>query len=182
MGTASDLTRMVSCLQIPRSFLIMPKNQVTDTVRKLAREFGVRSIRVAPQCWLYDPARVGRMTRLLRYLDSFLPIVEFLLPKRPREGELEGRFFFRPANKFVWLDRVHFWRLRLGFHIARMTGRDFHLWSHPHNFGGDVPRAIQNLRRVMKWLAAQESTNFARMDYPVDTDGTARIRKEKQAI
>ena len=166
-------------------FLIMPKNQVTQKVWDLMPRFGFVSVRVNPLGWLYDYKRSGRLIRLLRFADSFLPISEFLCTKRAPASTLEGRFFFRPANKFRWLDTLHLFRLKVGFVHAQRTKRDFHIWAHPHNFGGDVERSVNNLKRLMRWLKAKEARGdiqFCRMDQTVSRSVVMGRCTEKQAI
>jgi hypothetical protein len=85
---------------------VYPKNLVDGhTVGQYSRIF--QKIRVNSASWLYrtSPKGVGQVRRLLRYLDSFLPIYELFCDKRPEHAlcnAVVGTHFFR-ANLPVYL-------------------------------------------------------------------------------
>jgi hypothetical protein len=161
-------------LRIPRPMLfVAPKNLVNDDIRRLAASHGFQAVRVNPCNWLYRfrPRRAfgTPLVRAVRFVDAFLPVNECFelfsrrLPADP--GTLEGNFFFRPALRWRLLDRLHFWRFKVWVAFAVRTGRDVHLWSHPHNFGIDVARAIENYERAllhMRSVAAARRIPFLR--------------------
>lgn len=119
---------------------VYPKNLVDGkSVEQYSRIF--HKIRVNSVSWLYrtSPKGVGRVRRLLRYLDSFLPIYELFCDKRPEHAlcnAVAGTHFFR-ANLPVYLLIPHYLRLRFGIALMSVLGKDVHVWSHPHNFGGN---------------------------------------------
>ena len=169
-------------------FLIMPKNQITGSVIMLAKRFGIKSLRINPDCWLYNPAKKSIFIRLLRLLDAYFPILELIPTPKPHSEIvqlLEGRYFFRPAHHLAVIDAIHFVRLKIGYHYCRKSGRDFHLWTHPHNMGGNIARSRKNLRRIFAWLKTKEQMGelrFCRMDQAGSGSKCFKNRGLKQAM
>lgn len=148
--------------------LVFPKNQSTEEAVRIARRFGFNKMRVNPRNWLYEQRRRNRaealVIRALRYLDSFLPILE-LLPDRKGEDPalVSGQYFFRPAFPARFLDYLHAARLRVALWYCHQQGRSCHFWSHPHNFGGDPERALANAERLLAYLKQQEAKGCVRL-------------------
>ncbi|MCP4463773.1 MAG: hypothetical protein GY819_13340 [Planctomycetaceae bacterium] len=120
-------------------FFVYPKNLAdSETINRYKSRF-VR-IRVNSRSRLYRTSEFGvnRTRRIMRFLDSFLPIYELFCDKRPEHGidnAVVGTHFFR-ANLPPVLLIPHYIRLRFGIWIMNLLGEDVHIWSHPHNFGG----------------------------------------------
>jgi len=151
---------------------IAPKNKVTAEIISIAREAGFVNVRVNPSNWLYTHKSRGMLNslfvRVLRYADSILPINEiFELTKFAKRSEesniIEGNFFFRPLFQFQMLDWLHFLRFRVWVKFALRTGRDIHVWTHPHNFGADVTRGVRNYKRVIEFM--QELSRSQRIPF-----------------
>lgn len=129
-----------------RRIFVFPKN--LSVVRAIAEyKNNFEKVRLNSRSWLYRSNSVGvsSLKRVLRYLDSFLPIYELFCDKSP-EVEIPnfvvGTHFFR-ANLSSILLRVHVARLRFGIKYLNWRGYAAHVWSHPHNFvGNDL--AIKN--------------------------------------
>jgi len=144
--------------------LVLPKNLATRKVIDKAVSFGIKVVRKNPNTWLYAPRKHGsferRIIRVLRYLDSFFPVGEFFSRKESDDAVCvtEGNFFFRPSFASAVLDRLHFFRFKLFVYGCMFTGRDVHIWSHPHNFGGDVGRSIGNYKRMVDFVKNMESS------------------------
>ncbi len=124
---------------------VYPKNLADeDTVEEYKNLF--LKIRVNSISWLYRTrsSGVGKLRRVLRYLDSFLPIFELFCDKRPEHNlnnAIVGTHFFR-ANLPPTLLFIHYLRLKIGIKIMSLCKKDVHVWSHPHNFAAN-PVAIE---------------------------------------
>lgn len=148
--------------------VVAPKNLLTPAFLNAARRHGLTQIRQNSQNWLYRfrsrASRIGLLIRVLRVLDAFLPLNELAYviagpPKCVDGAYLEGNFFFRPSWHWRVGDYLHFARFKLWVWFAHRTGRDIHVWSHPHNFGADINRSLRNyerlLRHLVTWCAAR---------------------------
>jgi len=177
-----------SAFQKVPGFLIMPKNQVSHDILDLAEKYGMQTVRINPDCWLYQPQNKGIIVRALRFLDAYLPILELIPTQRPRCSSLklvEGRFFLRPNHRFTFFDHLHFCRLKLGYYYCRISNKDFHLWTHPHNLAGDITKSRKNLKRIFDWLRLKErqgELRFCRMDQAGTAAARTDLRGVKQAI
>ncbi|MEM7242921.1 MAG: polysaccharide deacetylase family protein [Pseudomonadota bacterium] len=172
--------------QVPE-FLIMPKNQISPDVMAIAQDYGFENLRINPDCWLYWTQQKSIIIRALRRLDSYLPLLEMIPTQKPASTPikaLEGRYFFRPGHRIKFLDDLHFLRLKLGYYYCRASNRDFHLWTHPHNMGGNITRSRRNLQRIFQWLKSKElrgELRFCRMDHGKakrrSSDGTRLVKQ-----
>lgn len=128
-----------------RSIFVYPKNLAdNESVNKYKEEFDI--IRVNSRSWLYKTTDKGvsKTKRILRFLDSFFPVFELFCDKKPEheiKNAVVGTHFFR-ANLPNYLLYLHYFRLKLGSLIMRFFNHKMHIWSHPHNFGGN-PVAIK---------------------------------------
>jgi hypothetical protein len=78
-----------------------------------------------------------------------------------------GNIFFRPDCGNAIADYLHFKRVVLGLLFCKFTGRNFHMWTHPHNFGVDVERSMRNYERILLYLRKEEvcgNVVFRKMD------------------
>lgn len=160
--------------------LVMPKNEVSPDVHKLATANGFQTVRMNPPTMLYSPIKWGsvarKIVRLLRFVDSFLPLLEMTraqnLRDRTQNGVrvLIGQYFVRSYISRGWMFSWHLARLKLGLRLARLRGHSAHYWCHPHNFGADPVRSLANHARLLRWLKSEEQAGRIRMLRMSDTE------------
>lgn len=121
------------------SMFVYPKN-LADTASIDKYKIKFSKIRVNSCSWLYrTTGKVSRLKRILRYLDSFLPIFELFCNKTAEhniDNAVVGTHFFR-ANLPKVLLMLHYYRLKFGCILMPVLGKKIHIWSHPHNFAGN---------------------------------------------
>lgn len=121
-------------------FFVYPKNQMYQgDDSDIFQTFSL--VRMNSNSWLYKSKgqSYNSFKRILRYLDSFIPIYELFCDKKPEyenDKSVVGTHFYR-GNLKGWLLKIHYWRLLLGKKLMALQGKSMHLWSHPHNFGGN---------------------------------------------
>ena len=126
----------------------------------MAQSSGFTCIRVNPDNFLYRTQNHGKykrfLIRVLRYLDAYLPINEMIWKKYKQAKSAVhlsvGNIFFRPDCGCQILDYMHFLRVVLALKFCEVTGRNFHIWTHPHNFGGNVSASINNYERLLRYF------------------------------
>ncbi len=138
--------------------LVFPRNQFNEAYLKVCREEGITSVRSNPKDWFWhiDSTQAeSRWKRLVRGADAFLPIGKrssfseqeispqvpllipasrLLRPYSPREAKLNG------------------WKLNRIFREmeeAARAGEVYHLWWHPHNFGNETERNLEDLEKIL---------------------------------
>lgn len=162
--------------------LVFPRGQYNPRYRYALRRHGVRSYRIPPSFSAYRPRQAGRETlarRGLRLLDSYLPLGrhgrDSARPNPDGTTPLRAGLFLRPYSQARrQLEPIRLGRLKRAMRSAAETGRDFHLWWHPHNFGtytaenlatlGDLLGEYRTLRERHGWpsLNMAEAANLAR--------------------
>jgi peptidoglycan/xylan/chitin deacetylase (PgdA/CDA1 family) len=138
--------------------LVFPRNQCRADYLATCAELGFTSFRGNPPHWMYRAATDGeqrsKLRRLGQLLDAYfnlsgdlafapsplrglwnLPASRFLSPYRPERKRLE------------WL-RLR--RICEAMTAAAQSGRCFHLWWHPHNFGVHLTENLNMLAEILK--------------------------------
>lgn len=146
--------------------LVMPKNQVTSDILRIATTHGFDSVRVNPNNWIYRPVVWGpvmaRLIRLIRFADTFLPLMELGSADQfveRYEGSMRihvGQYFLRPWFIKKGLFTMHLLRLKLALFLARIRGHQVHFWLHPHNMGRNTTQALANYDLFLSWLKRLE--------------------------
>ena len=136
--------------------IVFPRNQTTLAHVQRATELGVDLYRGDAKGWLYRPRSANETTamfRLARFLDSALP----LGPKQVVKSSPVGNAINVPASRFLrpWSKRLglyndlHIHRILSEMKAAAQTGGIYHLWWHPHNFGRNTGKNLENLKRIL---------------------------------
>ena len=150
-----------------RSF-VFPRNQYRENYLKICWDKGITSFRGNERNWLYD-ARNGEdesnFRRGLRLLDTWFNLsgdnCHELITERPLN--IPSSRFLRPWNKrFQVLDGLRLRRITRAMDKAAHTGKVFHLWWHPHNFGQDLDRNIDFLKSILKHYSKLNASHSMR--------------------
>lgn len=137
-----------------RSF-VFPRNQYNETYLEVCRERGITSFRGNERNWLYD-ARNGEdeshLRRAFRLLDTWVSLSGHNCHALGGELPLNipSSRFLRPwSNQFRALEGLKLRRITRAMDYAARSGKIFHLWWHPHNFGRYVEENIAFLNKVL---------------------------------
>jgi peptidoglycan/xylan/chitin deacetylase (PgdA/CDA1 family) len=137
--------------------IVFPRNQMTAEHIEACRRHGIDCFRGNPGTFAYrsrsgaDNSKVVRATRLI---DSVLNI-DGSHGYELREVEnapfnIPASRFFRPfSRKVPGLSAMQLRRVLAEMTHAAKTGRMYHLWWHPHNFGRDTDENLRNLDAVL---------------------------------
>lgn len=137
--------------------LVFPRNQMTPDHVKIAARHGVTVWRGNPQSWAYLP-RSGednsKPVRAVRLLDGALPLVGGLdfAAAEQQHGitNVPASRFLRPwSPKMAGYMRLHVRRIKAEMTRAAKTGRNYHLWWHPHNFGRHTEANIAQMEDIL---------------------------------
>jgi peptidoglycan/xylan/chitin deacetylase (PgdA/CDA1 family) len=139
--------------------LVFPRNQVNPAFVPALRAAGVKAYRVNPARFPYNAGNGDTETtarRAARLLDTYLPITGSRVSTVPSRGEpaaLVATAFLRPySRRLAPLDGLRLRRLVHEMRDAARTGRTFHLWWHPHNFGRDLRENLRLLEHLLDEL------------------------------
>lgn len=153
----SDLLSSVAALQrigsTPRS-MVFCRNQYDEKHLDDLAQCGFSAYRGNETSDLYAP-RAGVDTsisqRIGRLVDSRINLTgaNNHVISRDQSGlvNVPASRFLRPAGHFF--EGLRLRRITEAMTYAAQSGSVFHLWWHPHNFGGDVQRNVEFLKSVV---------------------------------
>jgi peptidoglycan/xylan/chitin deacetylase (PgdA/CDA1 family) len=139
--------------------LVFPKNQCRPEFLNVCREVGIIAYRGTPSSWPYLAAPEDEnqkpLRRLARLLDDYLPISSVVnkpVPLTSKELPIDvpaSRFLRAYAPQLRLFERLRLARIKNEMTFAAKSGRLYHLWWHPHNFGVNTELNLRFLRHVL---------------------------------
>ena len=142
--------------------LVFPRNQFNSDYLQIAAEVGIRAYRGNECSWIYAAKNAKAETsarRILRLADSYVSLTghntyPIALASQPSIRNLPASRFLRPYSTwFRPLERFRLLRILSDLSYAARTGRVFHLWWHPHNFGRHLDENLFFLRAISEHFA-----------------------------
>lgn len=142
--------------------IVFPRNQYSPAHLEICRRVGLRAFRGNPPQWMHAPAGSANESRLrqaARLLDAHLPLSASNLYgpadlQHPSGmANVPASRFLRPVDAPGALPALLNLRIRRELRRTAESGRLYHLWWHPHNFGGDLERNLGALRRLLDAFA-----------------------------
>jgi len=148
-------------LGIKMKSIVFPRNQINKEYLPLLAENGLIAYRGNPDSYVYDArsrSENSLLKRLVRLLDSYFPIIPISNPL-PRVGQsgvpvnIAASRFFRPySTSLFFLERMKIRRIKKEMYRAAKRGELYHLWWHPHNFGQNTQRNMEQLEELLDWF------------------------------
>ena len=139
--------------------LVFPRNQFRYEYLGVLREMGFESYRGNLRSFLCEERSNGEEAlwrRGVRLLDSYVPISgtnSYTYPRRvPGEPcDVPASHFLRPVSRGTHaFGRLQLSRIKRDLSFAARTGRVYHLWWHPHNFGADPRTNLEFLSMIFE--------------------------------
>lgn len=124
--------------------LVFPRNQFNEEYLQVCLHHGITNYRGNEKSWFYKAEGTDEETllkKLIRMADNYVNLSGHncaseneIAAKKPFDIP-SSRFLrpFSPSLKF--LEGLRLKRIKDGMTYAAKTGRVYHLWWHPHNFG-----------------------------------------------
>ena len=138
--------------------MVFPRNQVNVDYLATCSEFGITSYRGNQDTWLYknDNSNDSLFKRLFRLTDSYVNLSgdnTYILSK-PFDSmplNIPASQFLRPYSNYLkYFDYFKLRRIKKSMTYAAKTGRIYHLWWHPHNFGINLKDNISFLIKILE--------------------------------
>lgn len=140
--------------------LVFPRNQFNDQYLKVCYEEGITSVRSNPLDWFWNIESTQSESiwkRLNRGLDAYFPIgkkntygLNTLINKKGFPVCLPASRLLRPYNpKEYLLNDFKINRIKGEMSRAAEAGEVYHLWWHPHNFGGYPEQSLKGLKSIL---------------------------------
>jgi hypothetical protein len=137
--------------------IVLPRNQIIQKFLSVLPEAGIKVYRGNSAHWLYRNGNTvpgGIAGRMVRFADACFP----LSGKRSVCAQRNGALVNVPASAFLYawssrhrrLSAMRLDRLKQDMTEAAKTGKVFHLWWHPHNFGRELDGNLVLLEAVLQ--------------------------------
>jgi hypothetical protein len=140
----------------PRS-LVFPRNQVNPAYLDVCRDAGFVALRGTEGGRIHRPSASSGNTplrRAARLADAYLPLSGSNASAPHEESglvDLPSSRFLRPYSPALrYLDWLRLRRITSAMETAARTGRTYHLWWHPHNFGTETAKNLDVLRVILR--------------------------------
>ncbi len=149
---------------IPVRSIIFPRNQYGPVHISICEELGIKVFRGNEDSAIYRPLsreEENPMRRAIRLADAYVNLTGHHIHEWPKPAPIinvPASRFLRPwSSRLSVLDSLRFNRIRKSLWEAADTGKIYHLWWHPHNFGSHTKENLQFLERIlMEYEAARE--------------------------
>ena len=139
--------------------LIFPRNQAKDEYVKAAEKAGIKFWRGNARGYsvVRSPFK-RRVNRICRLIDTYFPLYGHLCYDKDHSADgilcMKSSRFLRPySNKLKWLEWLKLRRIKKQMEYAATNGKVFHLWWHPHNFGGNPEIMLNQLESILKFYS-----------------------------
>ncbi|MEM8939336.1 MAG: polysaccharide deacetylase [Bacteroidota bacterium] len=143
--------------------LVFPRNQFNRDYLKVCNEVGIKIIRTNPVDWWWQidsTQNESKWKRLNRGLDAYFSIggkTSYPISSiKQQEGVwlLPASRLLRPyAIRELFLNDKKIDRIKDEMTLAARNKECYHLWWHPHNFGGNPAKNMEGLDEILRHYA-----------------------------
>ena len=156
--------------------LILPRNHTQKESLQILKNTDIKRYRGNPTHWAYrdGESNKGIFLRIYRLIDTYINLSGyhcFNPVKKAEFTELKSSMFLRPYSKQLrYLEGMKIKRIKDAMSIAAKEDKNFHLWWHPHNFGVNLERNLENLETILKHYSSlqkeydMKSLNMTELD------------------
>ncbi|RDU36036.1 polysaccharide deacetylase [Neobacillus piezotolerans] len=140
--------------------IVFPRNQVDDEYLKECKRLGMAAYRGNEESWAYrmeSSERRRYAKRAFRLFDRYIPIFG-QHTFRPIAGEdssipvniRASRYLAKVSERLKLLEGLRLKRIKGEMTYAAKSGEAYHLWWHPHDFGGNIRDNVGFLEEILK--------------------------------
>ena len=145
---------------IEQSSIVFPRNNVNIEYLNILNELGIKFYRGNLDHWSYKILKQHNLKlkaqRLYRFLDSYINLsghnTHYLnqsitcIPMN-----VPASRFLRPySTKLSFLEFLKLKRIKASMSEAAKSGKMYHLWWHPHNFGTNLEDNFKTLEKILE--------------------------------
>lgn len=147
--------RLAETRNIALKSIVFPRNQFTADHLSICARQGITHYRGNPSGYAYRAAKGAEQTlarRALRLVDAYSGVLgtqEFTLDNGAPVDVPASRFLRPCAGRLASFHPLHLATIKRGMTAAAKSGRGYHLWWHPHNFGRNLDGNIAGLQAIL---------------------------------
>lgn len=138
--------------------IVFPRNQYNQDNLNVCYKHGIKVYRGNQVHWAYNP-HCGRTNtfgkRLFRLIDAYVNLSghnAYVTPVASPNTIINAQAsrFLRPfSSRLRFLELAKLKRITNSMEYAAKTGRVYHLWWHPHNFGKNMQENLDLLEKIL---------------------------------
>lgn len=135
--------------------IVFPRNQYQSKHLAICRKLGIENYRGSPLAWAYRPTKGADQTslrRALRLADAHTGVLghQTYLAEQGMFRNVPASQFLRPCSRrLAPFHPAHIRNIKAGITKAARKNKGYHLWWHPHNFGGDTNANLKSLESIL---------------------------------
>jgi peptidoglycan/xylan/chitin deacetylase (PgdA/CDA1 family) len=140
--------------------LVFPRNQFNDQYLKVCFDQGITAVRSNPLDWFWNIGSTQAESpwkRFNRGVDAYFPIGRNNLWSMKDIQVRAGLPLCLPASRLLrpyrpkefFLNAMKINRVKSEMSAAAMSGKVYHLWWHPHNFGNFPAQSMEGLKQIV---------------------------------
>jgi len=136
--------------------IVFPRNQYNDEYLGQCKRNGILCYRGNYPSWIYRAeakSSESSWKRLWRFLDTYWRFSGrryVYAEKKNGMVNVPASCFLRPyKKKLSFLEPQRLRRIKKEMEAAAKKGAIYHLWWHPHNFGKDIDKNLENLQQIL---------------------------------
>lgn len=136
--------------------LIFPRNQFNPKFIPVLKKYGFKVLRVNNESSFIYKTRVSYsyFIRFLRLIDRYFPICKISVSKIIENDGVflqnDSRFFAPYIRKLSFLEPFKVYRIKKEMTFCAKNNLDYHLWTHPHNFGANSIEMLTQFKIILK--------------------------------
>lgn len=153
----ADLKKSVELankFQISLESLVFPRNQFNVDYLDVCSDEGLKSIRTNPEVWYWNNTQKDSLQqKIFRTGDAYIGFTNKAYVDLPEMnpgtiGQKASRLL-RPHSGKTFLDNRRLKRIKSELSAAAKKKEIYHLWWHPHNFGENPEKNLQELESIL---------------------------------
>ncbi|WP_289021518.1 polysaccharide deacetylase family protein [uncultured Salegentibacter sp.] len=135
--------------------LVFPRNQYNEDYLEVCRKFGLHTVRTNPAVWYWrNTQKDSFQQKLFRTGDAYIGLNNKSYRNIPEivpgiSGQKASRLL-RPNSGKNLLDKTRLKRILSEMSTAAKNKEIYHLWWHPHNFGANPGKNLQELKIILE--------------------------------
>jgi hypothetical protein len=136
--------------------LVFPRNQLNPEYLKVCEILGIQTVRSNPENWYWEETEDSSfLKKVFRTGDAYFGKMDKSYPfsalkQEPGEPmEQKASRLLRPYSENRFLNRLKVNRIKAEMRTAARKKEIYHLWWHPHNFGIQPEKNLQDLKEIL---------------------------------
>lgn len=142
-------------LDIDLKSYVFAKNEINFDYIDILKKHDIKIFRSTPNHMIYSKGQnLSLIEKAIRMLDAYINITGYY-SSSIQKGNIhstQGDRFLRPYKNTL-LNKLMIKRIKKEMLYAAKNNRVYHLWWHPHNFGINLEKNLDNLRIILEYYS-----------------------------